>query len=64
VIPDVRTLKEQHLWVRTLAPVADLVEALGEFKGPSNERWIIRRHGYRTPRQVRRDLARGKSAAA
>jgi putative transposase len=60
----IRTLKEQLLWVRTLAPVADLVEALGEFKRPSNERWIIRRHGHRTPSQVRRDLARDKSAAA
>jgi putative transposase len=60
----IRTLKEQLLWVRSFATVADLVEALGEFKRQYNERWMIRRHGHRTPSQVRRDLARGESAAA
>ena len=28
----IRTLKENLLWVRTFATVAELVEALGEFK--------------------------------
>ena len=60
----IRTLKEQLLWVRVFATVADLVEALGESKRQYNERWMIRRHGHRTPSQVRRDLARGKSAVA
>lgn len=60
----IRTLKEQLLWVRTFATVADLVAALGEFKRSYNERWVIRRHGHRTPSQVRRDLLGGKSAAA
>ena len=60
----VRTLKEQLLWVRTFATVVDLAEALGEFKRTYNERWVIRRHGHRTPRQVRRDLVGGVQAAA
>jgi hypothetical protein len=38
VIPDVRTLKEQLLWIRTFATVAELVEALREFKRAYNER--------------------------
>jgi transposase InsO family protein len=60
----IRTLKEQLLWVRTFATVAELVEALGEFKRTYNERWLIRRHGHRTPSQVRRDLGDSESAAA
>ena len=64
MIPDVRTLKEQLLWIRTFATVAELVEALREFKRAYNERWLIGRHGHRTPSQVRRDLTSSKSAAA
>jgi putative transposase len=63
-MPDVRTIKENLLWVRCFATVEDLAEALREFKRTYNERWLIRRHGHRTPSQVRRDLASGKSAAA
>ena len=33
----------------------ELVEALREFKPISNERWLIGRHGFRSPRQVRLD---------
>lgn len=64
VIPDVRTIKENLLWVRAFATVAELVEALREFKRTGNERWLIGRHGHRTPSQVRRDLASSNSAAA
>jgi putative transposase len=63
-MPDVRTIKEQLLWVRTFATVAELVEALREFRRTYNGRWLIGRHGHRTPSQVRRDLADGKTAAA
>ena len=45
----IRTLKENLLWVRTFATVAELAEALGEFKRTYNERWLIRRHGHRPP---------------
>jgi putative transposase len=60
----IRTLKEQLLWIRTFATVAELVEALGEFKRTYDERWLIRRHGHRTPSEVRRDLGDSESAAA
>ncbi len=60
----IRTLKEQLRWMRLFATVAELVEALGEFKRTYNERWLIRRHGHRTPSQVRRDLVSGDQSAA
>ena len=60
----IRTLKEQLLWVRSFATVAELVEALREFRKTYNERWLIGRHGHRTPSQVRRDLIGSKSVAA
>jgi putative transposase len=60
----VRTLKEQLLWVRSFATVAELVEALREFKREYNGRWLIGRHGHRTPSQVRRELGGGIAAAA
>ena len=45
----VRTLKENLLWVRSFATVAELVEALREFKKRYNAQWLIERHGFRTP---------------
>jgi hypothetical protein len=44
------------LWARHFAAVAELVEALREFKRTDNERWSIERHGFRSPRQVRLDV--------
>ena len=52
----IRTLKENLLWVRRFATVAELVEALREFKRRYNEQWLIERHGFRTPSQVRQAL--------
>ena len=52
----IRTLKENLLWVRHFATVVELIEALREFRRRYNERWLIERHGYRSPAQVRRDL--------
>jgi transposase InsO family protein len=60
----IRTLKEQLLWVRSFAAVAEPVEALREFRRTYNERWLIGRHGHRTPSQVRRDFVSSKSVAA
>ncbi len=53
----IRTLKENLLWVRSFANIAELVEALREFKRAYNEQWLVERHGFRTPRQARLDLA-------
>jgi transposase InsO family protein len=60
----IRTLKENLLWVRHFATVVELIEALREFRRRYNEQWLIERHGYRPPAQVRRDLAAAIPAVA
>jgi putative transposase len=60
----IRTPKENLLWVRAFATVEELVDAVREFKRAYTERWLIGRHGHRTPSQVRRDLVSSTSAAA
>ena len=49
----IRTLKEQLLWVRTVDTVEELRQALLEFKERYNRHWLLQRHGYATPAQVR-----------
>jgi transposase InsO family protein len=49
----VRTLKENLLWVRHFETVEDLRLALLEFKEKYNTLWMIGRHGYKTPAQVK-----------
>jgi putative transposase len=49
----IRTLKENLLWVRRFETVEELRLALVTFKRTYNQSWIIERHGYRTPAQVR-----------
>jgi hypothetical protein len=39
-----------------LATVAELSEALREFRRRYNQQWLIERHGFRTPSQVRSDV--------
>lgn len=51
----IRTLKENLLWVRWFKTIEELRLALLEFQRTYNETWIIQRHRYRTPAQVRRD---------
>ena len=49
----IRTLKENLLWVRTFDTIEELRVALVEFATRYNETWLVARHGYRTPAQVR-----------
>jgi putative transposase len=51
----IRTLKENLLWVRRFATIEELRLALLEFQRIYNQTWIVERHGYRTPAQVRAD---------
>jgi putative transposase len=51
----IRTLKENLLWVRPFATIEELRLALIAFKRTYNQTWIIERHGYKTPAQVRAD---------
>ena len=48
-------LKENLLWVHTFATVEELRQALIEFKQRYNQQWILQRHGYKTPAQVRQE---------
>lgn len=54
----IRTLKENLLWVRTFDTIEELRAALIEFARYYNETWLVARHGYRTPAQVRADQSR------
>jgi transposase InsO family protein len=49
----IRTLKENLLWVRRFETVEELRLALQQFRQTYNQSWILERHGYRTPAQVR-----------
>jgi putative transposase len=52
-----RTLKEQLLWIRHFKDLAELSEALTEFRHRYNQHWILERLQYRTPAQARRDFS-------
>jgi transposase InsO family protein len=49
----IRTLKEQLLWVQTFDTVEELRQALLAFKDRFNKHWLLKRHRYATPAQVR-----------
>jgi putative transposase len=49
----IRTLKENLLRLRPFATVEELRPALQAFEELCNRTWIIARHGYQTPAQVR-----------
>lgn len=59
----IRTLKEQLLWVRTFQTVEELRQALLDWLRLYNEQWLVERHGFRSPAQVRRDLLATPEAA-
>jgi hypothetical protein len=46
-------LKENLLWVRRFETIEELRRALLAFRETYNTTWLIERHGYRTPAQVR-----------
>jgi putative transposase len=60
----IRTLKENLLWLRWFDTIEELRQALLEFQRTYNEKWIIQRHGYRTPAQIRRDQTTTMQTAA
>ena len=60
----IRTLKEQLLWVRTFRTVEDLRVALQTWLVTYNEQWLVERHGFRSPAQVRRELLATQEAAS
>jgi putative transposase len=61
----IRTLKENFLWVHTFGTIEELRCALQDFVAHYNATWLVARHGYRTPNQIRaeqRSLAQCPSA--
>jgi transposase InsO family protein len=60
----IRTLKENLLWLRSFATVEELRQAVLAFKGRYNQTWILERHGYRTPVQVRAEQLHPAALAA
>jgi putative transposase len=61
----IRTLKENFLWVHTFDTIEELRCALRDFVAHYNATWLVARHGYRTPNQIRaeqRSLAQCPSA--
>ena len=59
----IRTLKEQMLWLQLFDTVEELRLALRAWLKLYNERWLVERHGHRTPAQVRRELLAQQVAA-
>jgi putative transposase len=61
----IRTLKENLLWVRAFHTIEELRVALVEFAERYNKTWLVARHGYKTPDQVRAEqlsVAKGNIA--
>jgi len=60
----IRTLKENLLWVKYFSTIEELRLALLEFRDTYNKEWIIERHRYKTPEQVRNNhLTAARKAA-
>jgi putative transposase len=51
----IRTLKENLLWRKTFDTVEALRLARHAFQRQYNETWLIGRHGYKAPAQVRQE---------
>jgi transposase InsO family protein len=49
----IRTLKENFLWVHTFDTIEELRRGLQDFVAHYNATWLVARHGYRTPNQIR-----------
>jgi putative transposase len=60
----IRTLKENLLWLKTFDTVEDLRLALHAFQRQYNETWLIGRHGYKAPAQVRHEQQCAMATAA
>src|SRR5262245_27574260 len=60
----IRTLKDNLLWLTTFDTVEDLRLALHEFQQQYNATWLIGRHGYKAPAQVRHEQQCALATAA
>ncbi|MBF2761768.1 MAG: transposase [Ectothiorhodospiraceae bacterium AqS1] len=51
----IRTIKENLLWPEMYSCLEDLQRALQRFKDKYDEKWLVKRHRYRSPGQFTRD---------
>jgi transposase InsO family protein len=58
-----RTLKEQLLWVKDFTTLEELAGALEEFRQQYNDRWLLERLSFQSPRQARQRLLALEAAA-
>jgi transposase InsO family protein len=54
----IRTLKEECVYLHDFATLEEVRQVIGEFVERYNGAWLLERHGYRTPAEVRRALTR------
>jgi transposase InsO family protein len=54
----IRTLKENFLWVHTFDTIEQLRCGLQDFVAHYHATWLVARHGYRTPNQIRAEQRR------
>ncbi len=62
--PFFRTRKEQLLWLRYDDYEKDLRRALSKFRDRYNANWILQRHAYRRPQQMRQEWNRKTQIAS
>jgi putative transposase len=60
----VRILKENLLWLKSFRNAEEQREALLAFRNECNRNWILQRHGYKTPAQVRETQSQPAEDAA
>ncbi len=53
-----RTLKEECLYLHDFQSLEEARRVIGEFVEKYNRGWLLERHGYRTPAEVRLELTR------
>jgi putative transposase len=58
----IQTLKEQVLWIERFDTLEQLRARVRQFAADYNEHWLLKRHGYRTPRQARDALRQAAMA--
>lgn len=59
-----RTLREQCLYVHRFRNLEEAQRVIAEFVARYNAKWLMERHGYRTPEQVRAEWSAGQEMAA
>src|SRR6201989_3651957 len=60
----IRTLKENLLWVHTFNTIEELRRALLEFRQTYNTTWLIERHGFKPPSDIRAEQLSPAALAA